>query len=264
MIFNQSGGTSLNFKVVKNPQPVNPSPNTIWLNTDRKINGYSFSATQPESMAEGEVWFVIGAVSNVSFSATKKNPVMVYPIFAKQKIDGVLVDVTAKSYQNGVWVDWLSGEEWLFDYGRERYDWQARAWGYGYGKAVEPTITRKNDGSVDITLQTSGSEGIGGAFELVENIDLTPYKTIETSIEYKQSGFLQASGGNAYILVINRKSSVWGNAAAVQVIMTPNTANPTLDVSNLSGFYDVAIALYSNSNAGNASHTANLKQMRML
>lgn len=110
MIFNQSGGTSLNFKVVKNPQPVNPSPNTIWLNTDHKINGYSFSATQPENMTEGEVWFVIGAVSDIAFSATKKNPVMVYPLSAKQKNDGALVDVTAKSWLDGAWVDWWNGE----------------------------------------------------------------------------------------------------------------------------------------------------------
>jgi hypothetical protein len=110
MIFNQSGGTSLNFKVVKNPQPVNPSPNTIWLDTDHKINGYSFFATQPENMAEGEVWFCVGTSSTVAFSATKKNPVMVYPLSAKQKIDGALVDVTAKSYQNGEWVDWWRGE----------------------------------------------------------------------------------------------------------------------------------------------------------
>ena len=104
-----SGG-GLNFKVVGNPQPANPKGNTIWVNTDRKINGYSFSATQPESMAEGEVWFSVGTFSSVAFSATKKNSVMVYPLLAKQKIDGALVDVTAKSYQGGKWVNWWAGE----------------------------------------------------------------------------------------------------------------------------------------------------------
>lgn len=113
MIFNQSGGTSLNFKVVKNQKPVNPSPNTIWLDTDHKINGYSFSATQPENMAEGEVWFAIGADSDIAFSATKKNPVMIYPLFAKQYISGAWIDVTVEIYQDGEWKPWLTELYWF-------------------------------------------------------------------------------------------------------------------------------------------------------
>ena len=50
-----SGGTSLNFKVVGNPKPTSPKENTIWINTDVPITGYHFSATQPETMAEGMV-----------------------------------------------------------------------------------------------------------------------------------------------------------------------------------------------------------------
>jgi hypothetical protein len=38
MIFNESGGVSLNFKVVKNPKPDKPSANTIWVSTSSFTN----------------------------------------------------------------------------------------------------------------------------------------------------------------------------------------------------------------------------------
>ena len=41
------GGTSLNFKVVSNPQPENPKENTIWIDTDEKITGWYFGAEKP-------------------------------------------------------------------------------------------------------------------------------------------------------------------------------------------------------------------------
>lgn len=41
------GGTSLNFKVVGNPQPENPKVNTIWVNTDVRITGWLFAPENP-------------------------------------------------------------------------------------------------------------------------------------------------------------------------------------------------------------------------
>lgn len=100
------GGGGLNFKVIPNPQPSTAKENTIWVDTDR-INNYYFSATQPEGMTEYDVWFPVGTSSTVAFSATKKNPIMVYPLSAKQYVSGALVDKTAKSWQGGEWVDWI-------------------------------------------------------------------------------------------------------------------------------------------------------------
>ena len=106
--FGGGGGNPLNFKVVGNPQPTNPKVNTIWLNTDTPINGYQFAAEQPEGMQPGEVWIITGTASQLAFNALKKNTVMVYPLSAKQmQADGTLADVTAKSWQNGEWVDWI-------------------------------------------------------------------------------------------------------------------------------------------------------------
>ena len=101
------GGGGLNFKVVGNPQPSNPKENVIWVNTDVKITGYYFSVEQPENMVNGDVWFPTGTSSSVAFNALKKNAVQVYPISAKQYVNGAWVDKTAKSYQGSKWIDWI-------------------------------------------------------------------------------------------------------------------------------------------------------------
>lgn len=109
-IFNMvgCGGSSLNYEVVGGTSaPSSPSVNTIWINTSTTITSHIFSATQPTNPASGMVWITVGASSTVAFSATEENPVMVYPISAKQYVGGAWVDVEAKSFQNGVWVDWI-------------------------------------------------------------------------------------------------------------------------------------------------------------
>lgn len=115
------GGTNLlNFKVVGGTtEPDNPKENTIWVNTAQKITGWYFHPTQPENMGNGEVWFCTGATSLAAFDALKKNSIMVYPLNANQMVDGALVNVTAKSYQNGEWVDWIT---YLYKTGDECID----------------------------------------------------------------------------------------------------------------------------------------------
>ena len=104
---NTGGGGGLAFRVYGNPAPATPKPNDIWVDTDEKITSYIFNATEPEEYAPGMVWITIGASSTVAFSATAKNPIMVYPVSVKQYVSGAWVDKTAKSYKGGVWVDWV-------------------------------------------------------------------------------------------------------------------------------------------------------------
>lgn len=103
------GGGGLNFSVVDGlTQPGDPKENMIWVYTEG-MTGWYMQPTQPEGMLPGEVWFSTGKDSTVAFDALKKNTVMVYPLSAKQMgQDGVLVDVTAKSWQDGEWVEWVT------------------------------------------------------------------------------------------------------------------------------------------------------------
>lgn len=102
------GGTSLNFKVIGNPQPETAKDNTIWVDTDVKITGWNFNAAQPETAEEGMVWFTTSTSSTAPFNALKKNNITVYPIRANQYVNGAWVGKTAKTYQNGAWVDWAT------------------------------------------------------------------------------------------------------------------------------------------------------------
>jgi hypothetical protein len=52
------------------------------------------------------VWFITGINSDVSFSVTENNPVMVYPCSAMQWISGEWLYVYAEIYQNDMWLDW--------------------------------------------------------------------------------------------------------------------------------------------------------------
>lgn len=117
MIFNVTGGggAALNFKVVGGTtQPTNPTENTIWVNTSTTISSYVFAAAAPSNPTSGMVWISIGTASGAEFNALKKNGLQVYPISAKQYVNGAWASVTAKSYQSGAWVEWIS---FLYDRG---------------------------------------------------------------------------------------------------------------------------------------------------
>lgn len=130
---NVGGGTSLNFSIVGGTsQPVNPKENTIWVNTDTRISGWVFSASDPESPTEGMVWILTGISSTVKFNALKKNGIQVYPISAKQYINGVWVNKTAMSYQGGKWVNWLKTENFLY-YRGNFYNGQSLSEQYNQG-----------------------------------------------------------------------------------------------------------------------------------
>lgn len=135
MIFNMAGGggiagsgsgAGLNFKIVGGiTQPVSPSKNTIWVNTDIEIISWIFSATEPENPAEGMAWFSIATASTTKFNALKKNGIMVYPLSAKQYIGGAWATVTAMTYQGEQWVDWVL---YLYNKGEQYIDENGNGW----------------------------------------------------------------------------------------------------------------------------------------
>lgn len=116
MIFNMVGGGSpLNFQVVGKDKPANPKANTIWIGSDKDVTGWAFANEEPEGFSEGMVLLGTGSESNVPLRVLSNQNIMLYPLWAKQKIAGVLTDVVAQSYVDGAWVDWFDGT--LFDNG---------------------------------------------------------------------------------------------------------------------------------------------------
>lgn len=168
-----SGGTSLNFKMVGNPQPTSAKENTIWLNTDTPINGYQFATEQPENAQPGEVWISIGTDSQVAFNALKKNTIMVYPLSAKQYVNGAWADVEANSWQDGKWVEWIS---FLYDRGKI---------GLGgipsliYTDNAERGKLTLNDGY--IALELRGNAYVRGGFP--DAVNFSAYSTMKATVK---------------------------------------------------------------------------------
>lgn len=231
--FKHGGSSPLNFNLVCNPQPANPRENTIWVDTD-KINNYYFSATQPENLAEYDVWILTGTASTSAFNATKKNPIMVYPIYASQYIGGALVKKTAKSWQDGKWVDWWNGM--LYKDGNE-YEyvtggWVASAWNsYSHNTATEPTVTRTNE---SIAIALTGN-GVGGCLRTENKIDLTAVKELRFEFD------INIADGIVHFVVARGANSNTFDAVASGMIANAVGTEYVIDVSNITGSYYVCV-----------------------
>lgn len=165
------GSNPLNFKVIgSTTAPSNPKENTIWVNTSTTITNYVFSATQPTGSA-GMVWITIGTSSTVEFSATKKNPIMVYPLSAKQYIGGAWVDKTAKSYQGGQWVNWWNGE--LYTPGNE---WTQQTGGWYISRNNDATLSKNTDNMLFVSGSGQSSSAI--TIQKATEFDYSKYKTV--------------------------------------------------------------------------------------
>lgn len=244
-----SGG-GLNFKVVGNPQPANPKENTIWINTDVDITWNSFQKEQPEEMAEGEVWISTGTASQVAFNALKKGTIMVYPLTAKQYVDGAWVDVTAKTYQNGAWNDWWNGE--LYKSGNE-YEHITGGW-----KSTVPSpnwyssgTLKKQSGSMIATA--TGRQGI--VVHTKNKIDLTNYSYILYEVVNSKVG----TDSYRPALIVSNVPSEETTIAEVE-LNSGQTGEILIPVAGLSGEYYVGFRATSE----NGTVSVEVREVRLV
>lgn len=236
------GGTSLNFKVIPNPMPSTAKENTIWVDTD-KINNYYFSAEQPENMVEYDVWFPVGTSSSVAFSATKKNPIMIYPLSAKQYIGGALVNKTAKSYQNGAFVDWWDGSI-LVD-GKDYVNGFTIAENYG-------TVTIGAD--ITIARDVNADDPNGGNITYVNAnnpIDIKPFNSLKFSVNVLRKE--NVNNGDHVALSIGFKDSTGAWVCNKYLnFWNLNSGDYTISLET-GGEYYFAIELYTYIHYGKAN-----------
>lgn len=253
MILNASGGGgggSLNFKIVGGTsQPDAPSENTIWIDTSVTVDGYAFSSDPPTNPTEGMVWIVTSGWSSAPFSATKKNPVWVYGTGAAQYISGAWVPKTVQIYQNGEWQYWRLD---LYNNGDENTPltggWQGRAWREASGDTTAtPALTRNAD-NLYATMSGTYSRG---AIEIAKDVRFSGFSKL--TMEYILGG--SASATASLLMIIPRDSTYWGSSYAVasQSLGATGSTKRTLvlDVSAVSGSYDVAVGI---RNAGGGSN----------
>jgi hypothetical protein len=229
------GSNPLNFKVVGGTtEPTNPKENTIWVNTDVKITGYYFSPKEIYNMVEGDVWITMGNDSPVAFDALKKNGIRIDPFSAKQYISGAWVDKTAKSYQGGEWVDWIIT---LYENGVEKVPFEAY------------TSNVTEDSSYLIIHPASDNFGIWGTSS---PIDLTGKKSVDASF-YNMTSQSTFTYYEVKVMVAKSKITNSANAIAVKADTALTDGTVSLDISNLSGEYYVAVQFYHQSSGGKSA-----------
>ena len=228
------GGTALNFKVVGNPQPESAKGNTIWVNTDVPIGAWYFAATQPENLIEGDVWFSVGTISPVEFNALKKNGIQVYPLKARQYINGAWVDVTAMIYQGGAWVKMWDGE--LFDNGNQ-YEYITGGWWQNKDLGWTDTYC-KNTGTVTISdsLTLASSANVGSAVSTKKPIDLTGYSSINIDI---------ASNNGEFGLIVHDNLTGGLHTSQLADVNLTGTGVKSLDVSAIDGSHYITMMTYN-------------------
>ena len=245
MIINMTGGgggAALNFKVVPGlTQPESSSENTIWVKTER-IGAWYFSATQPENMQEWDVWFPIGTTSHVEFNALKKNAIQVYPLSAKQYVDGAWVDKTAKSYQGGEWQHWF---RYIYNAGDECNDitggWTSSGYTWNNGStSITIKSPTKNADNILFTGTAGGSGNLPGIG--TENaIDLTNVSILEVDVNV----IATSSNGSStfYLAVMSTKNFSSEFVASVGGGNGTGEKTLQLDVSKLSGSYYIGASM---------------------
>ncbi len=219
MILNMvgGGGGGLDFSVIGSPTaPSSAKENAIWVDTDKAITGWHFSAEEPDA-AEGAVWIQTGTSSPVAFNVLKQNSFMVYPNAVKV-YNGTKFDYAdASIYQNGEWRRFST--EWdgtLFDAGNQ-YDSVSGGWVNANGSTL--------------TASLFSSQTFSPPVHTEKMIDLTGFNTLYVTY----SGVTKAAN---FGVTKTRDLTLGSQYAASK---TASVGTVSLDVSGLTGEYYVTL-----------------------
>ena len=243
---------SLNFTVVGGTaQPSQAGENTIWVNTGTAITGYVFSATQPESPEAGMVWFAVSDSSSASFSATKQNPVMVYPICAKQYVSGAWVDREAQIHQGGGWTD-LAVDVCLYNTGDE-CNTITGGWSQTSNGGNKPMSLSKGGSYLNITASWSGNYTSHSTISTAKTVDVSKHTKLNVLYDFSASaGTFVGAGTPFQDLNIGLGTSNTSLSSYVSATRGTNQ-RLTLDISAQNGSFYVVIQSANYCTSGNVN-----------
>lgn len=227
------GGAGLNFSVVGGTTQPTGRENLIWVDTDTAITDWLFSTTQPTTRSDGtalsggEIWFKTGNSSAAAFNALKKHYLGTYPAGCKQYVSGTWVSKTAKTYQNGEWIDWVL---YLYIAGDEC---SRITGGWGFFKEDASATGTKN--STSITIASAG--GFKAVNSHTTNpIDLTDVATLKINATSRNST------QNDYVRIgVSMKPNAIATGLFAAYADITETGVTELNVSNLTGSYYVIV-----------------------
>lgn len=236
-----SGGGLAVYIVGGTTQPTNPKENTVWVNTDTAITEWVFSATQPSTrldgsaLSGGEVWFQVSTAATAPINVLKKNGAYEYPQACYQYISGAWVAKTARTYQKGAWVDWIT---YLYNEGNE---FTARTGGWDLLRIIMPLVTKTTfSDHINITTAQSGANAPWFVFGCNNDIDVTDFNTLTVT----------ASGTMSDLnigLINNARSGA--NPSFLAFTALGDAISPTdftVDISSITGTHSVGISSTGN------------------
>ena len=232
MIFNLSGGAAgLNFNIVGGTvEPTNPRENTIWVDTDIPITGWSLSFNEPSEPEEGMVWIVTGTRGRNVFNALKKNTLAISPMAAKQYVNGAWQAREAQIYIDGEWRDFV---QYLVKAGVPIFPLKLMGKSYNPSYQGEWTSANSTPGDGFITV-AGGSYGYGIAY--VADADLTAFTTLTIEGSFNRSGVM------VKLIVWDRLGTYITDNMVRYGDLQEGAGTLSLDVSGLTGPYIVGIS----------------------
>jgi hypothetical protein len=234
MIFNMGGGApAINFKIINNPKPATAAENTIWVNTDTEINGWTISPVKPENSIEGLVCIATGIESDIVFNALKENSIQVMPLSASQYISGAWVEKTAQIYQDGEWKDFVDWSKWVVKNGRYKVNMVAE------GKKYDPSYSETTFTVTEEDCYILFSHGSHTGMVYWGPVDLTNAKTL--TIEGDFSGINSSYRDDYNFAVWTEIGTYIPTNRVANTLLTDTGA--TLDVSSLTGKHYVGFTV---------------------
>lgn len=171
--FGGGGGAALDLKIIPGlDRPVNPTPNMIWVKTDKEITGYALSAEKPGNPAEGLLWLGISDSSKIKATVpVGKEYITIYFLNGAIYTSGAWENVECFSYQNGEWANWVM---YLYNNGdlceSITGGWERKA----YGGSTLGTVTINTE---NITI-TAGNKTIVLGCKDFDPSELSKHKTL--------------------------------------------------------------------------------------
>lgn len=246
---------NLNFKVYTAAEtPATGAENDIVVISATPMKNWVLSPDEPTNAPrnDGDVW-IRYAVDGADFNSIKQNTVMVRFVTTMQYVNGAWVGVVAKSYQNGVWVDWFTG---LLGRGLNRLGEPSFEIFSGPGALAEASFKPNSDGSFSVHMTSSGDYLYAGCV-FPNKVSLSEYSSI--TVKY----VIEASNLESYsnkFLYMELSDTPKGDAIkSVEVVTNKTELNKeltaTVDVSTLNEVY---LRLYSNFDQAGRSFTVRI------
>ena len=232
-------GTELNFEVVGGTTiPENPKKNTIWVNTEQEITGWSFALKEPTSPPDGYVWFKLNENENsITVNVLAKNEIQIHIDDAFIYSGETFVDLdVVKVYQSGEWKDLWNGV--LFDHGIVPGGYCGLVSGAARSDYPAGTMTFGSD-SWDFICQ----KGRSICLRTKEKIDISKYSTLK---------LIYSGDADGRFGLANQTYPYASGSTVAMEGFSKSLTNPALDISSYkdSGPYYIMFATYSNMEAG--------------